>query len=132
MKHNIRINGQVQELDCEIGTGICDKTGREIFEGDQVTDGKKVFSVELEGGDFNLVHDDNVISLDMYNGAVEVIARSDETPMFKDTRRAWSTQLLDAYNRLLDAFIECKSPEAVCEAARVVVKAAENDGRFEN
>lgn len=118
MKHKIRINGQVQELDCEIGTGLKDKRGIEIFEGDKVTDGKKVFSVELEGGDFNLVHDAEVISLDMYNGNVEVLAR------------AWSPQLLDAYNRLLDTFIECKSPEAVCEAAKAVVKAAKADGRF--
>lgn len=36
MKHNIRINGQVQELDCELGSGILDKNGREIFEGDRV------------------------------------------------------------------------------------------------
>ena len=111
MKHKIRINGEVKELDCEIGSGICDKTGREIFEGDKVTDGKKVFSVELEGGDFNLVHDDKVISLDMYNGNVEVIAR------------AWSPQLLNAYSRLLDAFVERKSPETVCKAAKAVVKA---------
>ena len=37
MKHNIRINGQEQELDCELGSGILDKNGREIFEGDKVT-----------------------------------------------------------------------------------------------
>lgn len=36
MKHNIRINGQEQELDCELGSGILDKNGREIFEGDKV------------------------------------------------------------------------------------------------
>lgn len=36
MKHNIRINGQVKEIDCELGSGILDKHGREIFEGDKV------------------------------------------------------------------------------------------------
>ena len=36
MKHNIRINGEVKEIDCEIGSGILDKNGREIFEGDRV------------------------------------------------------------------------------------------------
>ena len=34
MKHNIRINGQVKEIDCELGSGIFDKNGKEIFEGD--------------------------------------------------------------------------------------------------
>lgn len=36
MKHNIRINGEVKEIDCELGSGILDKNGREIFEGDRV------------------------------------------------------------------------------------------------
>lgn len=36
MKHNIRINGQVKKIDCELGSGILDKHGREIFEGDKV------------------------------------------------------------------------------------------------
>ena len=36
MKHNIRINGEVKEIDCELGSGILDKNGREIFEGDKV------------------------------------------------------------------------------------------------
>ena len=34
MKHNIRINGQVKEIDCELGSGLLDDNDREIFEGD--------------------------------------------------------------------------------------------------
>lgn len=34
MKHNIRINGEVKTIDCKLGSGIFDKNGREIFEGD--------------------------------------------------------------------------------------------------
>ncbi len=36
MKHKVRINGEIKELDCELGSGIYDKHGREIFEGDVV------------------------------------------------------------------------------------------------
>lgn len=36
MKHNIRINGEVKEIDCELGSGILDRSGREIFEGDKL------------------------------------------------------------------------------------------------
>ena len=36
MKHSIRINGKVKKIDVELGTGIIDKNGIEIFEGDIV------------------------------------------------------------------------------------------------
>lgn len=36
MKHNIRINGQIKEIDCNLGSGRIDKNGREVFEGDKV------------------------------------------------------------------------------------------------
>lgn len=36
MKHRIRINGEVQEFDCELGSQVYDCNGREIFEGDIV------------------------------------------------------------------------------------------------
>lgn len=35
-QHTIRIKGEVQELDCELGSGILDKNGREIFEANKV------------------------------------------------------------------------------------------------
>ena len=36
MKHRIRINGEVKQIDCEIGSHVYDCNGREIFEGDIV------------------------------------------------------------------------------------------------
>ena len=31
MKHNIRINGEVKEIDCELGSGILDQNGHELW-----------------------------------------------------------------------------------------------------
>lgn len=36
MRHSIRINGEVKTVDCELGSGVLDKNGVEIFEGDKV------------------------------------------------------------------------------------------------
>lgn len=59
MKHHIRINGQVQELDCEIGTGRLDCEGKEIFEGDKLefmarVDGIFVGTVQLKEAEFRV------------------------------------------------------------------------------
>lgn len=44
MKHRIRINGEIKELECQFGSGLLDKNGREIFEGDRV----KVHNKDVE------------------------------------------------------------------------------------
>ena len=36
MKHSIRINGEVKEIDCELGSSRFDKHGREIFVNDRL------------------------------------------------------------------------------------------------
>lgn len=58
MKHNIRINGQVKEIDCELGSGILDENGREIFEGNKVSwlNGKKQSPVYFVNGGL-VMHD---------------------------------------------------------------------------
>jgi len=56
MKHNIRINGQVKEIDCELGSGVLDKNGIEIFEGDIVRYAplNETFTVVFEAGALNV------------------------------------------------------------------------------
>lgn len=36
MKHTIRINGEVKQIDCELGSGLKDRYGKEIVEDDLV------------------------------------------------------------------------------------------------
>lgn len=45
MKHNIRIDGEIKEMDFELGSGIYDANGREIFEGDTVLNHKDFLDV---------------------------------------------------------------------------------------
>lgn len=73
MKHNIRINGEVKTVDCDLGSGVLDKNGKEIFEGDIVDLHGEKYSVVINGAAFEIENDDHVISLDMINGSVEVV-----------------------------------------------------------
>lgn len=45
MKHTIRQKGQLTQIDCELGSGVFDKNGREVFEGDILSNGKQTFPV---------------------------------------------------------------------------------------
>lgn len=36
MKHTIRQNRQLTQIDCELGSGILDKNGKEISDGDRI------------------------------------------------------------------------------------------------
>ena len=129
MKHNIRINGEVKEIDCELGSGIFDKNGHEIFEGDIVGWGNYKSQVVFNDGGFVVATWEGEREL---SSCIEyTIVGHVNAPSFKDTGRAWSPQMHDAYNRLLDAFIARKSPETLCEAALAVVKAAKADKRFD-
>lgn len=46
MKH-IRINGHLEQVDFQLGSGLYDKTGREIFEGDNIKHGAFDFVHEV-------------------------------------------------------------------------------------
>lgn len=61
MKHNVKINGVIKEIDCKLGSDILDKTGREIFEGDYLrfkhhNHGEMILQVKFYDGCF-LVED---------------------------------------------------------------------------
>lgn len=75
MKHNIRINGEVKEIDCELGSGILDKHDNEIFEGDRVKFKDKVGYVSFRHGDFILEGKQlyNYLSGVDYDGNLEIV-----------------------------------------------------------
>lgn len=75
MKHTIRINGEVKEIDCEIGSGILDKHGREIFEGDKVKFRDKFGYVVFRHGDFLLESSQlfDFLSGVTYDGSLEIV-----------------------------------------------------------
>lgn len=54
MKHSIRQHGQLTQIECELGTGILDKNGREIFEGDKLSNGRDEASVIFINGAFGV------------------------------------------------------------------------------
>ena len=86
MKHSIRINGQVQQFDCELGSGIQDKNGIEIFEDNLVKmsltfdfDGivfvrDKIYRVYFSRASFFVWHNDAEILLaDFDEDYIEVV-----------------------------------------------------------
>ena len=50
MKHTIRRYGQLEQIDCELGSGVLDKNCREIIEGDIVSNGYREFPVKFVSG----------------------------------------------------------------------------------
>lgn len=46
MKHTIRQNGQITQIDCELGSGLFDKNGKEIIEDDLV---KMLMTFDFDG-----------------------------------------------------------------------------------
>lgn len=74
MKHSIRRYGQLEQLDCEVGTDILDINGREILEGDIVRSSRtgtvrtvSFFDGRFSAGSISLKYDD-----------VEIIGHSEE------------------------------------------------------
>lgn len=51
MKHNLKLpDGTIKAVECKLGSGIFDKHGKEIFEGDRVTNGRHKFPVKFING----------------------------------------------------------------------------------
>lgn len=73
MKHTIRRYGQLEEIDCEFGSGVFDKNGREIFEGDRVKRyGGRPCTVRFHGGKFDFGSDQQPLSTP-HSSALEIV-----------------------------------------------------------
>lgn len=57
MKHHIKINGQVQEIDCLLGSGRFDSNGKEIFEGDRIRTSETTGFVTFYNAEFLIEYD---------------------------------------------------------------------------
>lgn len=69
MKHSIKINGKIKEINCQIGSGIFDKNNIEIFEDNKVKNisctGEFISRVIFRDGRFFLL-DWRMLPLDIF------------------------------------------------------------------
>ena len=69
MKHSIKINGEIKEINCQFGTGYFDKNNQEIFEGNKVRNfscsGEYISRVIFKDGRFFLA-DQRMLPLDIF------------------------------------------------------------------
>ena len=69
MKHSIKINGKIKEINCQIGSGIFDKNNIEIFEDNKVKNisctGEFISRIIFRNGRFFLL-DWRMLPLDIF------------------------------------------------------------------
>ena len=66
MTHTIRQHGQLTQIDCELGSDIFDKHGKEIFEGDIISNGVDSLPIEFASGSLLAIHKGDGIQLYQY------------------------------------------------------------------
>ena len=60
MIHTLKLpDGTIQSVDCKLGSGVFDKNGIEIYEGDIVSNGRKKFPVEFINGGLYIFNADD-------------------------------------------------------------------------
>ena len=60
MKHTIRIKGDIKTVDCELGSGVFDKHGKEIFEGDIIKNPSYDPADVMDTPNFIVVYDEEL------------------------------------------------------------------------
>ena len=80
MKHNLKLpDGTIKAVECKLGSGIFDKNGREIFEGDVVSGAGFIELIPVIFKNAELLLDDKGFGVGAFDdGELEIVGHDDD------------------------------------------------------
>ncbi|MBR4381985.1 MAG: hypothetical protein IKP64_00345 [Selenomonadaceae bacterium] len=80
MIHNLKMpDGTIKAVDCKIGSGVFDKNGREIFEGDVVSGAGFIELIPVIFKNAELLLDDKGFGVGAFDdGELEIVGHDDD------------------------------------------------------